>query len=72
MWSAGVILFICVTGLFPFDPTEASICEGTYEFPPGTEVPREARDLIARLLVVSQETRAAAPEALASRFCARA
>lgn len=60
MWSAGVILFILLSGCYPFDAEDATaimsnIKRGKWEFPEPDWVSVEALDLMGKLMVVEPE-----------------
>lgn len=70
MWSAGVLLFVMLTGRYPFyDERRAvwhkAILLGQYAFPSDCCVSEDAKDLVSRLLAVRWEERLTAAEALA-------
>ncbi|OQR86017.1 protein kinase [Achlya hypogyna] len=74
MWAFGVLLYITLTGIHPFDPkgcaTDAQIlamvAKGAYdvENPWYTSLSREAKDLIAQLLQVDPRQRLTAAQTL--------
>jgi len=71
MWSAGVILYILLSGYPPFfDDHEPrlfeSIMKADYEFHPQywDHISKEAKDLVSKLLVVNPHKRLSATEAL--------
>ncbi|KAI9011567.1 kinase-like domain-containing protein [Hyaloraphidium curvatum] len=60
MWSVGVILFILLSGSYPFDADDAptimnNIKRGKWEFPEPEWVSPEALDLLGKLMVVDPE-----------------
>ncbi len=60
MWSCGVILFILLSGCYPFDAEDAAsimsnIKRAKYQFPEPEWVSKEALDLMAKLMVVDPE-----------------
>ncbi|GBG91126.1 hypothetical protein CBR_g51928 [Chara braunii] len=66
IWSAGVVLYTLLCGRLPFDEQSTTrlfhkILQGDY-VPPSTALSLEARDLIARMLVVDPNLRFTIPE----------
>ncbi|BGO91156.1 serine/threonine-protein kinase gin4 [Rhodotorula toruloides] len=60
IWSCGIILYALLTGVLPFDHADirtllSLVKRGEYYMPP--ELPRDAQDLIRRMLVVDPEKR---------------
>lgn len=74
MWSLGVIIFLLYTGYTPFYESDGefytfqNIMECKYKIPPS--VPREAKDLIEKLLITSPKERLSASEAKEHEFFA--
>ncbi|CDZ98556.1 serine threonine-protein kinase [Phaffia rhodozyma] len=71
IWSCGVILFALLTGRLPFDDANIGILlqkvkAGRFEIPSG--VPRSARDLIEKMLVVDPKKRIKMSEIFAHPF----
>ena len=71
IWSCGVILFALLTGRLPFDEDDGNIRNlllkvqsGRFEMPGRDEISDDARDLIARILVVDPERRIKARDIL--------
>jgi serine/threonine protein kinase len=71
MWSVGVLIFLLLTGRFPFfeksrEELYGVICRGKYEFSPEETaiISKEARDFISGLLNVDWEKRVTATQAL--------
>jgi serine/threonine-protein kinase SRK2 len=68
IWSCGVILFLLVTGTYPFEDTptddvssiKKAIIAGTYRLP--DNVSDECRDLIQRILLKDPQDRISMPE----------
>lgn len=72
MWSAGVIMFILLSGYPPFADENvprmySKILRGRYEFYPAVwrNVSEEAKDLVRRLLTVDMYQRITVDQALA-------
>ncbi|KAJ3120043.1 Checkpoint kinase 2 [Nowakowskiella sp. JEL0407] len=75
IWAAGVILYICLSGLHPFDHknqeiTKAKIQNGILDFPDGIwgNITMRAKDLVKKMLVVNPQTRISAEGVLQHPF----
>ncbi len=69
MWSLGVIMFVMLFGVFPFNASNQAdiypkIQRGVYTFPKHITVSDSAKDLISKLLVRNPTHRLSAVEAL--------
>eukprot|EP01103_Thecamoeba_quadrilineata_P014579 TRINITY_DN4382_c0_g1_i1.p1 TRINITY_DN4382_c0_g1~~TRINITY_DN4382_c0_g1_i1.p1 ORF type:complete len:730 (-),score=147.28 TRINITY_DN4382_c0_g1_i1:35-2224(-) len=67
VWSAGVNLYVMVTGELPFNDKNPKILlrkitTGTFEFPPQVPLPYDLKDLIFRMLTVDSKQRITIPE----------
>eukprot|EP01103_Thecamoeba_quadrilineata_P013662 TRINITY_DN3853_c0_g1_i1.p1 TRINITY_DN3853_c0_g1~~TRINITY_DN3853_c0_g1_i1.p1 ORF type:complete len:793 (-),score=174.57 TRINITY_DN3853_c0_g1_i1:92-2470(-) len=67
VWSAGVNLYVMVTGELPFNDKNPKILlrkimTGTFEFPPQVPLPYDLKDLIFRMLTVDAKQRISIPE----------
>eukprot|EP01103_Thecamoeba_quadrilineata_P009879 TRINITY_DN200_c0_g2_i1.p1 TRINITY_DN200_c0_g2~~TRINITY_DN200_c0_g2_i1.p1 ORF type:complete len:716 (-),score=183.18 TRINITY_DN200_c0_g2_i1:116-2263(-) len=67
VWSAGVNLYVMVTGELPFNDKNPKILlrkimTGTFEFPPQVPLPYDLKDLIFRMLTVDAKQRITIPE----------
>jgi calcium-dependent protein kinase len=73
IWSLGVLLFVCVTGTFPFDSATknraevfSKIQKCQYQFPPSIEakLSPECKDLIRKMIVANPSKRISGEQAL--------
>jgi serine/threonine protein kinase len=67
VWSAGVNLYVMVTGELPFNDKNPKILlrkimTGTFEFPPQVPLPYDLKDLIFKMLTVDAKQRISIPE----------
>jgi len=69
MWSIGIIIYILLTGCFPFwsenvQTLYQKIMNGSYRWPAKPEVSESAKDLVRRLLEKNPKKRMTAAECL--------
>eukprot|EP01102_Stenamoeba_stenopodia_P015693 TRINITY_DN5375_c1_g1_i2.p1 TRINITY_DN5375_c1_g1~~TRINITY_DN5375_c1_g1_i2.p1 ORF type:complete len:417 (+),score=115.38 TRINITY_DN5375_c1_g1_i2:43-1293(+) len=67
VWSAGVNLFVMVTGELPFNDNNPKwllrkIMSGSFTYPPGLDLPEDLKRLIGRMLKVDNRERITIPE----------
>jgi calcium/calmodulin-dependent protein kinase I len=67
MWALGVILYIILSGMFPYDPDERKF-DCPFISPEFDDISEGAKDILLKLLDVNPETRYTADKALAHQW----
>ena len=73
IWSLGILLFCVLTGSMPFkagtiESLHKIIVKGEFEFPEGSKLSADAKDLIKNMLVVNPEKRFSIEDVLKHRW----
>ena len=78
IWSCGVLMYFIITEQLPFvakseDELKSNInkCEINFEHKAWKKIPKEAQDLLKRMLVVDTEKRITADDALSDAWLAK-
>ena len=71
VWSTGVLLYVMITGTFPFTADNLSslnktICKGKFVLP--SFISKDSQDLLRKLLVINPDNRIKAEDILKHRW----